>query len=114
MNEQFQPVVDLIVAKSPSTAPEALKVLRSSAPLLRLRAIAPNALTEGTWTEEERLLLLDTLNSDRDEDGGDSTQSGRTKTLAIRLTEDEHKQLFSMAKENGVSVSDFIRVNLGL
>lgn len=36
----------------------------------------------------------------------------RTRRLHIRLTDDEKKQLTDMAKEHGLSLSDFVRVTV--
>ncbi len=107
MNEDLQEVVSLIVKKSPSTAADALKVLRSSAPMIRLRAIAPAALSEGEWSDEERSLLMDAISSPPD--------SGmRSKVVTLRLTETEYADLVAAAEESTTSISDYIRVALGL
>lgn len=107
MNQDFKPVVELIVRKSPSCAADALKILRSSSPLLRLRSIAPLALSQGTWTEEERLLLMDMISETPD-------LGLRSKVVTLRLTESEHSSLLAAASESGTSVSDYVRVALGL
>lgn len=108
MNEEFTSVVELIVQKSPRMARQALGIMRSSAPELRLRAIAPHALEEGEWTDEERSMLFNALGyNDTDEDR-------RTKSITFRATPDEFDKLNKAAEENGTSLSDSIRVTLGL
>lgn len=107
MSQDYKDIVGLIVKNSPTCAADALKVLRSSAPLLRLQAIAPKALSEGSWTTEERSLLMDAISSDPD-------TGNRSKVVTLRLTEQEHAFLVSAATAAGSSLSDYIRVELGL
>ena len=108
MNEEFAPVVELIVRKSPRMASQALGIMHSSAPLLRLRSIAPHALDEGEWTEEERALLVNALGY------SDNEAERRTKFIAFRVSPIEFEKLNEAAEEKGASVSDFVRGTLGL
>lgn len=108
MNEKFAPVLGLIVRKNPAMAERASGIMRSSAPVLPLRTIAIEALRDGEWTDEERVLLLQALGH------GDNNERRRTKLIAFRVTPTEYDQLAASADENGMSISDYIRVTLGL
>lgn len=108
MNLKIAQALELIVRKSPALAERAAWIMRSSAPQPALRAIATEALRDGEWTEEERILLFQALGH------ADTNEERRTKLIAFRVTPTEYDQLAATADEIRMSLSDYIRVTLGL
>lgn len=109
MNEQYRPIVNLIVRKCPQYAAEAIGIMRSSAPELRLRGLAPRVLNVGDWTQEELDLLIDIMGEEEDVD-----ERRRSKMVALRVTPEEHASLMNVAAEHNLSLSEYVRVTLGL
>ncbi len=109
MNEQYRPIVNLIVRKCPQVAAEAMGIMRSSSPELRLRALAPRVLGMGEWTPEELDLLIEIMGEDDEPE-----ERTRSKMVALRVTPEEHAALMRVAEERNMSLSEYVRTTLGL
>jgi hypothetical protein len=88
---------------------QAMVGLQSRVPGTRLLAMFPAVLDDGTeWTQEERDVIFDAATYEIE---GPAKPS---RLVAFRLRPDQHEALVAVAAEDGMTVSDYIRVKLGL
>jgi hypothetical protein len=114
--EQQEEVLRLIVARVPNLAADAALALRSEGAAsrqARLDRLAVRALraTDAGWTAEERQLLADAIWT-AGADGAPAHAPARTRTLRLRVTEDEETRLKAAADERGMTLSDLVRERL--
>lgn len=110
MDLTLEDALRLIAARCPSIASEAIKSIRATGRTRQMRYdwLVEQALRdpEAAWTAEERGALVALVS--------DGYEPPLARTVAARVTTEEHERITQEAEAAGQTVSEYVRMRLAL